>query len=59
MSFSSRCVSLKSTVDQLKERLQSAAITETELRSEINCLHREKTEHGHSAMAGQDKVKQV
>lgn len=54
-----RCISLKTTVDQLKERVQSSAITETELRSEINCLQRERTEHGHSAMAGQDKAKSL
>lgn len=54
-----RCVALKTTVDQLKERLQSAAITETELRGELNCLQKERSEQGHNVQAGQDKVKQI
>lgn len=54
-----RCVALKTTVDQLKERLQSSAITETELRGELNCLQKERSEQGHNVQAGQDKVKQI
>jgi rootletin len=54
-----RCVALKTTVDQLKERCQTAAITETELRGEINALQREKTDSGYSAALGQDKMKQL
>lgn len=54
-----RCIALKTTVDQLKERLQGAAITETELRAEINCLHKAHSEQGHNVMAGHDKLKQI
>lgn len=54
-----RCVALKTSVDQLKERLQSAAITETELRSELTCLQKERSEQGHNLIAGHDKVKQL
>ncbi|GAB0088294.1 rootletin [Sergentomyia squamirostris] len=54
-----RCIALKTTVDQLKERVQSAAITETELRAEINCLHKERSEQGHTMMAGHDKLKSI
>lgn len=54
-----RCVALKSTVDQLKERAQAAAITETELRGELNCLQKERAEQAHGLLAGQDKLKQA
>lgn len=54
-----RCVALKTSVDQLKERLQSAAITETELRSELTCIQKERSEQSHNLIAGQDKVKHL
>lgn len=54
-----RCVALKTTVDQLKERLQVAAITETELRGELNCLQKQGAEQSHNAIANQDKMKQI
>lgn len=54
-----RCTSLKTTVDQLKDRLQKAAATEAELRSEINSLHKERSEQGHSIQIYQDKLKQL
>lgn len=54
-----RCMALKTTVDQLKERLQTAAITETELRGELNCLQKERTEQGHNVLATEDKLKQM
>lgn len=54
-----RCVALKTTVDQIKERLQSAAITETELRGELNCLQKERSEQGHNVLATEDKLKQM
>lgn len=43
----------------MKERLQASAITETELRGELNCLQKERSEQGHTVMAGQDKLKQM
>lgn len=48
---------MKSTVDQLKERLQAAAIAEAELKAEINGLQKERNEQGHNVLAGQDKMK--
>ncbi|XP_053659814.1 rootletin [Anopheles marshallii] len=54
-----RCVALKSTVDQLKERLQAAAITETELRGEISGLQRHNADQSHTFALGQDKLKQL
>lgn len=43
----------------MKERLQNAAITETELRGELNCLQKERTEQSHSLIAAQDKLKHM
>jgi rootletin len=54
-----RCVALKTTVDQLKDRLQAAAITETELRAEITGLHKERSDQGQHVAIGQDKIKQI
>lgn len=44
-------------MDQLKERLQAAAIAETELRAEIAGLQKDRNEQGHNVMVGQDKMK--
>lgn len=55
--FIFRCIALKSTVDQLKERLQAAAIAEAELRAEINSLQKDRNEQGHHVIVGQDKMK--
>lgn len=52
-----RCTSLKSTVDQLKERLQKAAVTETQLQGEIRTLQKELSEQGHCSQANEDKLK--
>lgn len=54
-----RCVALKTSVDQLKERLQNAAIIETELRGELNCIQKERTEQNHLVMTTQDKLKHM
>lgn len=50
---------MKSSVDQLKERLQNAAIIETELRGELNCLQKERSEQLHTLTATQEKMKQM
>lgn len=55
----SRCVALKTSVDQLKERLQNAAIIETELRGELNCIQKERSEQSHNLTATQEKVKHM
>lgn len=43
----------------MKERLQNAAIVETELRGELNCLQKERSEQSHSLSATQEKIKHV
>lgn len=50
---------MKTSVEQLKERLQSAAITETELRAELSCLQKERSEQCHSITSSQDKLKHL
>lgn len=50
---------MKTSVEQLKERLQSAAITETELRAELSCLQKERSEQSHSITSSQDKLKHL
>lgn len=57
LSWINRCVALKTSVDQLKERLQNAAIIETELRGELNCLQKQQTEQNHVLTATQEKMK--
>lgn len=52
-------MALKTSVDQLKERLQISAITETELRGELNCIQKERSEQSHSLIASQDKLKHM
>lgn len=54
-----RCVALKTSVDQMKERLQNAAIVETELRGELNCLQKERSEQSHAVSASQEKIKHM
>lgn len=52
-------MALKTSVDQLKERLQNAAIVETELRGELNCLQKERAEQIHTLTATQEKMKHI
>ena len=54
-----RCVALKTTIDQLKDRLQAAAITETELKAEINSLNKDRADQGQHLIIGQDKIKHI
>jgi rootletin len=54
-----RCVALKTTIDQLKDRLQAAAIAETELKAEINSLHKERVDQGQHLVIEQDKTKHI
>jgi rootletin len=54
-----RCVALKTTIDQLKDRLQAAAIAETELKAEINALNKERADQGQHLIIGQDKIKHI
>lgn len=46
-------------MDQLKERLQNAAIVETELRGELNCLQKERNEQSHTITSTQEKLKHM
>lgn len=50
---------MKTSVDQLKERLQNAAIVETELRAELNCIQKERSEQAHTITATQEKLKHM
>lgn len=52
-------MALKTSVDQLKERLQNAAIVETELRGELNCLQKERSEQIHTLTTTQEKMKHI
>lgn len=54
-----RCVALKTTIDQLKDRLQAAAIAETEFKAEINALNKERSDQGQHLIIGQDKIKHI
>lgn len=46
-------------MDQLKERLQNDALTEAELRSELMCLQKERTEQNHMINSTNDKLKHL
>lgn len=50
---------MKTSVDQLKERLQNAAIVETELKAELNCIQKERSEQGHAFVGAQEKLKHM
>lgn len=52
-----RCTALKTTVEQMKERLQKATLTETELRGEIKTLGKQISEQNHCFQANEDKLK--
>lgn len=54
-----RCVALKTTIDQLKDRVQAAAIAETEFKAEINALNKERSDQGQHLIIGQDKIKHI
>ncbi|CRK87834.1 CLUMA_CG001622, isoform A [Clunio marinus] len=54
-----RCVALKTTIDQLKDRVQAAAITETEMKAEINCLNKERADQNQHLIIHQDKIKHI
>lgn len=43
----------------MKERLQNAAIIETELRGELNCIQKERSEQTHNLTATQEKIKHM
>lgn len=54
-----RCVALKTTIDQLKDRVQAAAIAETEFKAEINALNKDRADQGQHLIIGQDKIKHI
>lgn len=58
-SLEERCVSLKSTIDQLNASLERASLTETELRSEIQSMQRNLLETTASSQSSNEKVKQL
>ncbi|KAK9879237.1 hypothetical protein WA026_004086 [Henosepilachna vigintioctopunctata] len=58
-SLEERCLSLKSTIDQLNLSLEKAANGESEMRSEIQKLQRDLLETSTSSQTGTEKLKQL
>lgn len=58
-SLEERCVSLKSTIDQLNMSLERAAASENELRSEIQSQQRQLLDTTSLSHSSAEKLKQV
>lgn len=58
-SLEERCVSLKSTIDQLNASLERAAGTETDLRAEIQSVQRNLLDTTASSQSYNEKLRQV
>lgn len=58
-SLEERCISLKSTIDQLNISLEKASTSENDLRSEIHSLQRSLLEVTSNSHSGAEKLKQV
>lgn len=58
-SLEERCVSLKSTIDQLNSTLERAAATESELRSEIQSTQRNLLDTTSVSQTSTEKLKQL
>lgn len=58
-SLEERCASLKSTIDQLNSSLERSAVTESELRSEIQSLQRTLLDTSQTSQSSSEKLKQV
>lgn len=58
-SLEERCVSLKSTIDQLNSSLERAATTETELRSEVQAVQRNLLDTTAISQSSSEKLKQL
>lgn len=58
-SLEERCVSLKSTIDQMNMALERASASESELKTEIQNLHRSLMDASSSSQSGVEKLKHV
>lgn len=58
-SLEERCVSLKSTIDQMNMALERASAGESELKAEIQALHRSLMDASSSSQSGAEKLKHV
>lgn len=58
-SLEERCVSLKSTIDQMNMSLERASAGESELKAEIQTLHRNLMDASASSQSGVEKLKHV
>lgn len=58
-SLEERCVSLKSTIDQLNLSLERAAASESDLRSEMQSLQRQLVDTTSMSHSGAEKLKQL
>lgn len=58
-SLEERCVSLKSTIEQLNTTLEKASVTESELKNEISLLQHNLIEITTSSQSHNEKLKQV
>lgn len=58
-SLEERCVSLKSTIDQLTLSLERASQSETEMKSELQSLQRNLMDATASCHSGAERLKQV
>lgn len=59
ISLEERCSSLKSTIEQLNGALEKASVTESEMKAEINHMHRSLIEVNAHSQNDTDKIKQV
>lgn len=58
-SLEGRCISLKNTIEQMNQSLAKAATTESEMKDEMNYLHRSLIEMNAHAQSDADRIKQV
>lgn len=58
-SLEERCISLKTTIDQLNLSLEKVTTAEAELKSEISYLHRSAMESSAHSHSDNEKIKQV
>lgn len=58
-SLEERCVSLKSTIDQMNVSLERAAQNESDLKTELQALQRNLMDASSSSHSSTEKLKQV
>jgi rootletin len=58
-SLEERCISLKSTIEQMNHSLEKASTAESEMKAEINHMHRSLIEINAHSQSDADKIRQV